>query len=54
MMIHTLVARLRDQRGQTLGEYALVLALIAILCIGALTALQGGISGGLGSITASL
>jgi pilus assembly protein Flp/PilA len=45
---------LEEERGQTLAEYALILALIAVLCIGALTALQGGISGTLGSITAKL
>jgi pilus assembly protein Flp/PilA len=54
MMPRTLVLRLRDDRGQTLAEYALILALIAILCIGALTALQGGISGLLGTVTAKL
>jgi pilus assembly protein Flp/PilA len=54
MMMHPFAGRLRDQRGQTLAEYALTLALIAILCIGALTALKGGISGTLGSVTAKL
>ncbi|MEA3407631.1 MAG: Flp family type IVb pilin [Chloroflexota bacterium] len=35
---------LEDQEGQTLAEYALILALIAILAIAALTVLGGGIN----------
>ncbi|MCO6451661.1 MAG: Flp family type IVb pilin [Caldilineales bacterium] len=43
-----------DEEGAELAEYGLVLALIAVVAIGALTALGGGISGTLGSITAEL
>jgi pilus assembly protein Flp/PilA len=42
------------EEGQGLAEYGLILALVAVLCVGALTALQGGISGTLASVTASL
>jgi pilus assembly protein Flp/PilA len=44
----------KDEEGQGLAEYGLVLALIAVVCIGALTALGTGISGTLGTITGSL
>ena len=53
-MLLTRLRVFRHEEGQGLTEYALILALIAVLCIGALTALQGGISGTLGTITASL
>ena len=33
----------RDERGQGLAEYALILALIAVLCIGAVLFLGGQI-----------
>ncbi len=42
------------EEGQGLAEYGLILALIAVVCIVALQALGGGISGTLGSVTASL
>ncbi len=44
----------KNEEGQGLAEYGLILALIAVVCIAALTALGSGISGTLGSITASL
>ncbi len=45
---HTLVSYLQarlntDERGAALVEYALLVALIAVVCIGALTLLGGGI-----------
>ena len=46
--------RTRDEDGQGLAEYGLILALIAVVCIAALTALGTGISGTLGSITGVL
>ena len=42
------------EEGQGLAEYGLILALIAVACIVALTALGGGIAGTLGSVTAQL
>jgi len=44
----------RDEEGQGLAEYGLILALIAVACILALTALGGGIASTLGSVTSSL
>ncbi len=49
----TRVAR-KQEEGQGLAEYGLILALIAVVCIGALTALGGGISATLGSVTGAL
>ena len=43
-----------DDEGQGLAEYGLILALIAVVCIVALQALGGGISGKLGEVTAGL
>jgi pilus assembly protein Flp/PilA len=44
----------RDEEGQGLAEYGLILALVAVLCVAALQALQVGISGTLASVTAKL
>jgi pilus assembly protein Flp/PilA len=46
-----LIARFGREDGQALAEYGLLLALIAVVCIAALTALGLAISGTLGSIT---
>ena len=44
----------RDEEGQGLAEYGLILALIAVVCIGALTVLGQGVSGILQQITGAL
>lgn len=44
----------RGEEGQGLAEYGLILALIAVVCIGALTTMGTGISGKIGSINAKL
>jgi len=49
-----LVARVRSEAGQALAEYGLVLALIAVVCIAALTALGLAISGLLGDIAGAM
>ncbi|EKP93789.1 Flp family type IVb pilin [Thermaerobacter subterraneus] len=36
--------RLRDEAGQGMVEYGLIIALIAVVLIGALVAMQGGLS----------
>ena len=36
---------IRNQKGQGMVEYGLIIALVAVLLIGGLTTLQGGISG---------
>ncbi len=54
----TLQARLAGLReletGQGMAEYGLILALVAVVVIGALTAIGGGIGSTLNSVTASL
>ena len=42
------------EEGQGLAEYGLILALIAVVCIAALTLLGTGISAKLSSLTAAL
>ena len=44
----------KDEEGQGLAEYGLILALIAVVCVLALTTLGGAISGVLGSIAGSI
>jgi pilus assembly protein Flp/PilA len=54
-MLEYIKARLGlKEDGQSLAEYALILALIAVVAIAALTALGGGIVNNLGQITAKL
>jgi pilus assembly protein Flp/PilA len=53
-MLKKLSAMMKDEKGQALAEYGLILALIAVVAVIALTALGTGISGTLGSITAQL
>ena len=43
----------RDEEGQGLAEYGLILALIAVVCIAALTLLGTSINGALGTINAA-
>jgi Flp pilus assembly pilin Flp len=52
--IKNLLSRLSEQRGQTMAEYAVVLAVITVLIIGALTALSGAIGTALDAVTAIL
>lgn len=40
-----------SEEGQTMAEYAVVLAVITVVIITALTALSGGIEGALGKVT---
>ena len=49
-----LVARVRSEAGQALAEYGLILALIAVVCLLALTAIGLAISGHLGTVAAAL
>jgi pilus assembly protein Flp/PilA len=50
----TKLAARQAEEGQGLAEYGLILALIAVVCIFALTSLGTGISGALDGVTASL
>jgi pilus assembly protein Flp/PilA len=42
------------EEGQGLAEYGLILALIAVVCIGALQLLGTGVAGKIGSVTNAL
>ena len=45
------LARLRDERGQTMAEYGVVLAVITLGIIAALVLLSGGITEALNKVT---
>ncbi len=45
---------LRKEDGQTMAEYGVVLAVITVLAVGAFTALSGGITGAINSVTGLL
>ena len=47
-------AQAQDEDGQGLAEYGLILALIAVVCIGALTLLGSGIAGKLQEVVTGL
>lgn len=50
-----LVTEIRNEdEGQTLVEYALIIALVSVVLIGALVALQGGIGGAFDAATTAL
>jgi Flp pilus assembly pilin Flp len=53
-LVHYVRARYAGEEGQTMAEYGVVLAVIAIGVVVALTALAGGISGAVGSVTGYL
>jgi Flp pilus assembly pilin Flp len=53
-LVHYVSARYAGEEGQTMAEYGVVLAVIAIGVVVALTALAGGISGAVGSVTGYL
>jgi Flp pilus assembly pilin Flp len=53
-LILALRALVEREKGQTMAEYAVVLAVIVVAILAALGALAGGISGTLGSVTGKL
>ncbi len=53
-MMWNLLRKLSREDGQSLVEYALIIALVAIVLVAGLTALGTGITGTLTSITGSL
>jgi Flp pilus assembly pilin Flp len=55
VLLHGLVQAAReDEDGQTMAEYAVVLAVIVVAIAGTLALLAGGINSTLSSVTASL
>jgi Flp pilus assembly pilin Flp len=52
--IERLRALLGAERGQTMAEYAVVLAVITVVIVGALTLLSGGIADALTAVTGIL
>ncbi len=49
-----LIKSARREEGQTMAEYAVVLAVITVATVGVFTALSGGISGALNNVTGIL
>jgi Flp pilus assembly pilin Flp len=49
-----LAGYLQKERGQTMAEYAVVLAVIAVVVVAALELLAGGIGDTLGNVTETL
>ncbi len=45
---------LKKEKGQSLVEYALIIALVAVVLVAGLTSLQGGISRSFSAIVGSL
>lgn len=53
-MFKSLIAQTRQEDGQTMAEYGVVLAVITLLVVAALTALSGGISAAINAVTGIL
>lgn len=53
-LLQILVSRIDDDRGASLVEYALLLALLAMVCIAAVTALGGTTSSSFSEVTSML
>jgi pilus assembly protein Flp/PilA len=53
-MLKKFSAMMKDEKGQALAEYGLILALIAVICIVALTALGTNVSAKLTEIATAL
>ena len=52
--LYQLFPAMRDEDGQTMAEYAVVLGVITVAVVGALTVLSGAISTVLASVTSAL
>jgi pilus assembly protein Flp/PilA len=53
-MLKKLMAKMQKEEGQGLVEYALIIFLVAIVCIAGLNLLAPAVNGVLGSVAASL
>ena len=49
-MLNHFLATLKEEKGQALAEYGLILALIAVICVVALQTLGGGVNTALKAI----
>ncbi|MCW2956166.1 MAG: Flp/Fap pilin component [Thermoleophilia bacterium] len=54
MLDHIITRFAQDEEGQTMAEYAVVLAVITVTILAALTALSTGIQGALGDVLGAL
>ena len=52
--VQTLLGRYNREEGQTMAEYAVVLAVITVATVAVFTALSGGIQGAIGNVTGIL
>lgn len=53
-MLARFIGKMRDEEGQGLAEYALILVLVAIVCVAALIFLGGSINNVLSNVGANL
>lgn len=53
-MLKKLIQVVRNEKGQSLIEYVLILALVAVVLIGALKLLQGGLNSVFSNVTNAL
>lgn len=53
-MLTSFFAKMRDEEGQGLAEYALILVLVAIVCVAALMFLGGSICNVLNNVATNL
>lgn len=53
-MLAYMIATLRNQKGQGMVEYGLIIALVAIVLIGSLSAMEGGLATKFAAITTAL
>ena len=53
-MLARFIGKLRDEEGQGLAEYALILVLVAIVCVAALIFLGGSINNVLNNVATNL
>jgi len=53
-MLKKFSAMMKDEKGQALAEYGLILALIAVICIASLTLLGTNVAAKLGAVAAAL
>jgi pilus assembly protein Flp/PilA len=54
IMVSVYLAALKNEEGQGMAEYALIIAIVAVLLIAGLAGLRGGIEGALSDIVSGL